>query len=133
MDRVRFGREVLGITSSTLLLSKLLDQTSDNYLLEGSVGSFDRQDAVEQLLLLVVCIAIPLSQNTSVLDHANPPAHTKRCVLSQNPIDCPTWVHPRAFQHKICSNNHSGSEHSSITCDGSKQQSEEGWMRSEGW
>lgn len=124
MDRVRFGREVLGITSSTLLLSKTLDQTSNNYLLEGSVGSFDRQGAVEQLLLLVVCIAIPLSRNTPILDHANPPAHTKRCVLTQSSIDCPTWVHPRAFQHTICSNNHSGSEQSSITCDGSKQQSE---------
>jgi len=83
---VRFGREVLGITSSTLLVSKLLDQTSDNYLLEGSVGSFDRQDAVEQLLLLVVCIAIPSSHTNT---HSRPcqPTYTHKTLRAHPKLD----------------------------------------------
>ena len=66
-----------------------------------------------------------------VVDRANPPIHTQRCVLTQNSIACPPWVYLRAFRHKICSNNHSASEHSYIVCDGSKQQREWGWMRIE--
>ena len=86
VDMVRFGREVLGITSSTLLVSKLLDQTSDNYLLEGSVGSFDRQDAVEQLLLLVVCIAIPSSHTNT---HSRPcqPTYTHKTLRAHPKFD----------------------------------------------
>jgi hypothetical protein len=88
---------VLSITRSSLLLSKPLDQTSNNYLLEGSVGSFDRKDAIEQLLLLVVCIAVPLAQKTPFLDHANPPTYTQGCAHTQSSIVCPTWVNGRAF------------------------------------
>ena len=49
----------------------------------------------------------------------DPHTHTQRCAHTQSSIACPNGPIGRAFPHKICNNNHSGSEHSSITCDGS--------------
>ena len=60
------------------------------------------------------------------------PAHTQRCAHTRNSIACPNEPIGRAFQPKIYNNSQNMSACSPIACDRSKQQGEEGWMRSEG-
>jgi hypothetical protein len=74
------------------------------------------------MLLALLALFTPsrcMHQKMPSLDHGNRSKHTQRCAHTQNSIACPTHVYPRAFQHKIYNNNHSGSEHSIMTCDGS--------------
>ena len=62
---------------------------------------------------------LALKHTLGLLHRLNPHTHTNRCAHTQSSIACPNGPIGRAVQHKICNNHHSGSEHSSITCDGS--------------
>ena len=66
-----------------------------------------------------------------ILNHIISPTDTQRCAHIKNSIACPLRVNFRAFQPNISDNSQNRSACHCITCDGSKQQAEEGWMRFE--